>query len=190
MRTATHAATLVASILLAACASGGSPSDGDIVRSGDGRPQARGRAALALPVSAAALALDHASELSLADGQRGALEAIRRSVDSANAPLRVQLDSLRPTQRPVNSRDMGPEERAQMNARRTAIAAVVGRMRDNAAATRERTFAVLTPEQRTRVEALETEARKRSENDVNRVGQSDDAQQGTARRRGGRPQED
>lgn len=184
MRTATRAATLVASILLAACASGGSPRDGDI-----GRAQGRGRPALALPVSAAALALDHASELSLAESQRNTLEAIRHSVDSANAPLRVQLDSLRPTQRPVNSRDMGPEERQQMTARRTAIAAVVAHMRDNAAATRERTFAVLTPEQRTRVEALETEARKRSENDVNRVGQSDDAQ-GTMRRRGGRPQED
>jgi hypothetical protein len=103
--------------------------------------------------------------------------------------LRAQLDSLRPTQRPVNSRDMSEEQRQQMRERRTAVAVVVGRMRDNAAAARERTFAILSAEQRTRVEGLEAEAKKRSEDEVNRVGRSDDAE-GMMRRRGGRPQED
>jgi hypothetical protein len=182
-------ATLVAVSFLAACASSGSPRDGDIVQSRDGGP-ARGRGAFALPVSAAAIALDHAADLSLADGQRRSLEAIRRGVDSANAPLRAQLDSLRPSQRPVNSRDMSQEQREQMRARRTAVSAVIGRMRENVAVARERTYAVLSPEQRVRVEALEAEAGKRSEDEMNRVGRSDDSD-GTMRRRGGgRPPED
>jgi hypothetical protein len=63
-------------------------------------------------------------------------------------------------------------------------------MRDNVAAARERTFAVLAPEQRVRVEALESEARKRSEDEVNRVGRSDDAEGMMRRRGGGRPPED
>jgi hypothetical protein len=191
MQPVNRAATLVALIFLAACASGGTPHDSDIVqtRDGGGGGPTRGRPSFALPVSVAAIALDHASELSLADGQRSALEAIRRGVDSANAPLRAQFDSLRPTQRPVNSRDMGQEEREQMRARRTAVAAVVGRMRDNAAAARERTFAVLSPEQRVRVEALESEARKRSEDEMNRVGRSDDAEGMRRRGRGGPPED-
>jgi hypothetical protein len=85
---------------------------------------------------------------------------------------------------------MGPEEREQMRARRTAVGVVVGQMRDNAVAARARSFAVLSPEQRTRVEVLEAEAKKRSEDELNRVGRSDDAD-GVMRRRGsGRPPED
>jgi hypothetical protein len=188
----TALATMAALVVLGGCASGGGGREGDIAeaRGSGGGGSARDRGGLVLPASAAAIALDHATELSLAEGQRGALESIRRAVDSANAPLRAQLDSLRPSQRPVNSRDMSEEQRQQMRARRTAVAAVVARMRDNATAARERTLAVLTPEQRVRVEALESEARQRSEDDVNRVGRSDDAE-GVMRRRGsGRPPED
>jgi hypothetical protein len=188
-RSALGVATMVALTFLGGCASANSQTDGDIspVRGG-GAASARDRGAV-VPTSAAAIALAHASELSLAAAQRDSLAAIQRGVDSANAPLKAQLDSLRPSQRPVNSRDMSQEQRDQVRARRTAVAAVVGRMRDNAAAARGRTYAVLTPEQRTRVEALEADAKQRSDDELNRVGRSEESD-GTMRRRGGRPMED
>jgi hypothetical protein len=191
MRRSTYGvAAMAAVILLGGCASSGTPNESDIVRTRDGGGgPARDRAMLAMPMSAAAIALAHSADLSLVEGQRSSLEAIRRSVDSANAPLRSQLDSLRPSQRPVNSRDMSDEQREQMRARRASVNAVIARMRENAAASRERTFAVLSPEQRVRVEALEAEARKRADEDLNRVGRSDDAD-GAMRRRGGQPPED
>jgi hypothetical protein len=177
----------IAALLAAAACSGNTPPGGNVSQSGYGYERGAGRPPQIMPSSAAELALDHASELSLAADQRAQLEKIRREVDSANAPLRVQLDSLRPSSRPVNSRDMSEEQREEMRARRTAVAAVIGHMRDNATASRERTFAILSTEQRLKVEQLEADARKRMDDEMNRVGRSDDAGQ---RRRGGRQPED
>ena len=169
---------MAALILLTACAS--SPSTPGYGMGG------RDRGLAALPTSVAAIALAHGDELSLTDAQRASLRAIQRGVDSANAPLRAQLDSLRPTQRPVNSRDMSEEQRQAMTARRTAVRAVVAQMHDNGTAVRERALAVLTTEQRTQAESLEADAKRRAEEAVERVGRSDDNEL----RRGGRQRED
>jgi hypothetical protein len=183
-----RALPILALLAAAACSSNNTPPDGDVYQRGGGYSRVGGQARpMLVPTSAAALAVDHATELNLAADQRYQLEQIRRQVDSANAPLRVQLDSLRPTSRPVNSRDMSEEQREEMRNRRTAVAAVIGRMRDNATASRERTFAILSTEQRQKVEQLEADARKRMDDEMKRVGRSDDADQ---YRRGGRRPED
>ena len=178
---------ILALLTAAACSSNTPPNSGDVSQSGGGFGRGQSRPPMIIPSSTAALALDHASELSLAADQRNQLEKIRHEVDSVNAPLRTQLDSLRPSSRPVNSRDMSEEQREEMRNRRTAVATVIGHMRDNANATRERTFAILSTDQRQKVEELEADARKRMEEEMNRVGRSDDAGE---RRRGGRRPED
>jgi hypothetical protein len=178
-RSMQSAATMAALVVLAGCASSSStPGYGT---AGGGRDRLA-----SLPTSVAAVALAHGDALALTEAQRASLRAIQRGVDSANAPLRAQLDSLRPTQRPVNSRDMSEEQRQAMNARRTAVRAVVAQMRDNGTAVRERALAVLTPEQRTQAESLEADATRRADEALDRVGRSDDAEY----RRGGRQRED
>jgi hypothetical protein len=139
------------------------------------RGGARPEDALALPPrpapGVAALVLDHAGDLALADNQRVILESIRHTQDSANRPWLLRLDSLRPTSQPVNPNDLSQEQRDEIAARRAAIAAVMEGMRDNNALARQRTMAVLSPAQQQRAAELENDARKQAEEDRSRRGQ-------------------
>ncbi len=116
----------------------------------------------------AALALDHATDLALTDLQRATLDSVRRTQESANAPWLARLDSLRPRRRPVNPSDLSPEQRDEIAARRTAIEHAMAAMRATDLASRERTMAALTPDQRRAAEALEKDARKRADEDRRR----------------------
>jgi hypothetical protein len=153
-------------------------------RRGSDRPED----ALALPPrpapGVAALVLEHASELALADSQRVVLESIRRTQDSANRPWILALDSLRPTRRPVNQNDLSQEQRDEIEARRTAIARVMEAMRETNALARQHTMAVLSPPQQEKAAELENDARKKAEDDRARQGRS--ATAGEERRGGGR----
>lgn len=144
--------------------------------------------ALALPPrpapGVAALVLEHASELALADSQRVVLESIRRTQDSANAPWLARLDSLRPTSRPVNPNDLSQEQRDEIDARRAAIATVMDGMRESNALARQRTMAILSPAQQQRAAELENDARKQMDDERARRGR--DAGEGERRRGGGR----
>ena len=114
------------------------------------------------PVSEAVVALDHASDLALTDAQRASLVAIRRGLDSANAPLRVRLDSLNPSQHPVNPRDLSQEQRDAIRVRRTAAEAIMKAWDANNAAVRPRVMAVLGEDQQKRVRDLTEEVRQRN----------------------------
>ena len=108
----------------------------------------------------AALALTHAAELALADSQQVLLASIRRSQDSANQPWIQRLDSLRPSRRPVNPRDLSPEQQEEIAARRLAIAEVMEAMRETNTTARERAMALLSPEQQQKATELEDKAAK------------------------------
>jgi hypothetical protein len=155
LRRARPGVAAVALAVLAACASGGGVESS--------RHPAEPPIDFAPPVSPAIIALDHAAELGLTDAQRASLTAIRRGLDSANAPLRLRLDSLRPTQRPVNPRDLSQEQRESIRTRRTAVGAVMAEWSAHNAEVRPRVLAVLTPEQQQRVVVLEEEVRKRDQ---------------------------
>jgi hypothetical protein len=108
----------------------------------------------------AALALDHAAELALADSQQMLLASIRRAQDSANRPWIERLEALRPTSHPANPFDLSPEQQEEIAARRLAIAEVMEGMRETNTTARERAMALLTPEQQQQASELEDKARK------------------------------
>ena len=161
-------------------------------RRGGGNPED----ALAIPPrpvpGVAALVLDHAADLALADSQRVLLESVRRAQDSANRPWLQRLDSLRPQRRPANGpNDLSQEQRDEISTRRAAIADVMRGMRDNNALAREQTMAVLTPAQQRQAADLEKDARKLANQERARRGR--DAAMGNGRQRQGemeRPPED
>jgi Spy/CpxP family protein refolding chaperone len=130
----------------------------------------------------AALALEHANELALADSQRVLLESIRRAQDSANRPFITKLEALRPTSRPANPNDLSQEQRDEIEARRKAIDAILHDMHDGDAMARWRAMAVLTPEQQEKAAKLEEDAKKRAEEERTRRARSGYVGEG---RRGG-----
>jgi hypothetical protein len=144
-----------------------------------------------IPPGVAALVLSHAADFSLADSQRVALESIRNVQDSANRPWLARLDSLRPRSQPLNPKDLSQEQRDEIAARRTAIAAVLDGMRETNALARQRTMAVLSPAQQERAAELENDARKQADEERSRRGRFPADVDGEGRRSGrGRPPED
>jgi hypothetical protein len=111
----------------------------------------------------AALAVDHAAELALADSQRVVLQAIRQHQDSANRPWLLRLAALRPQARPLNPDDLSPEQQEEIAARRKAIGVVMEGMSGTNLLARQRAMAVLSPAQQERAAKLEKEARKRAD---------------------------
>jgi len=137
----------------------------------------------------AALAIEHSAELSLTDSQTVALELIRRTQDSVNAPRFKTLDSLRPTRRPAGGvNDLSPEQRQEIEERRAAIAPVLEAVRETNAEARVKVMAVLNQEQQKRATKLEDEARKNAEEEFKRRTRTEFG--GGERMRGGRPPED
>jgi Spy/CpxP family protein refolding chaperone len=108
----------------------------------------------------AALALDHAAELALADSQQAQLASIRRAQDAANRPWIERLEALRPTRHPANPFDLSPEQQEEIAARRLAIAEVMEGMRETNATARQQVMALLTPEQQEKATELEDKARR------------------------------
>jgi hypothetical protein len=144
-----------------------------------------------IPPGVAGLVLSHATEFSLADSQRVVLESIRQTQDSANRPWIARLDSLRPTSQPLNPKDLSQEQRDEIAARRTAIAAVLDGMRETNALARQRTMAILSPAQQQRAAELESDARKQADQERERRGRfASEGQDGRRRGGGGRPPED
>lgn len=142
-----------------------------------------------VPPTLAAIVLDRAGDLALADSQRVAIEAIRRTQDSVNAPRMKALDSLRPTRRPANGiGDLSQEQRDEMDQRRVAVTLIMDGMKETNGETRKKVLALLTPDQAKRAQDWEDEARKKAEDEGRR--RSRDAGDSGGGARGRRPQED
>jgi hypothetical protein len=88
---------------------------------------------------------------------------------------------------PVNPNDLSQEQREEIAARRSAIAAVMEGMRETNALARQRAMAILSAEQQEKAAELENDARKKADEDRARRGRS--AGMGEGRRGGGRPPE-
>ena len=140
-----------------------------------------------IPASVAALVLEHADELKLADSQRALVESVRRAQDSANLPWLAKLDSLRPTRQPAGGPgDLSQEQRDEMEARKLAIGLVLDGMKETNALSRKTVMDALDPEQQKRAAGWEEDARKKAEDEAKR--RERDAQGGGRRR--GRPSGD
>lgn len=117
-----------------------------------------------LPPGIASLVLARAGDLKLTEAQRVAIEDVRRTQDSANAPRLSKLDSLRPTRLPAGGpNDLSPEQRTEAEARRAAIKLVLDAMNETNASAHQRIMAQLDESQRKKMEKLEKDARKDAE---------------------------
>lgn len=111
-------------------------------------------------VDVIALVLSHRSDLALADSQVTRLTAIEAAHDSANAPLRARLDSLRGEGGPRGGGDLSDADRAAMHQRFQAMRDAFAGIRDHDQAARKEAYALLTSDQRKKAERLEDDARK------------------------------
>jgi hypothetical protein len=120
-----------------------------------------------LPPTVASIVLDHATDIGIVDSQRVAIEAIRRMQDSANKPWLMKLDSLRPTSQPAGgSKDLSPEQRDTITARKKAITDVLDGMHDTNAYAREKVMNLLTPPQQEKAAKYEDDARNKAEDET------------------------
>jgi Spy/CpxP family protein refolding chaperone len=120
------------------------------------------------------LAIAHASDLKLTDEQRGQIETIASKLRASNAPLLSAIDTLHPpkVQLPdpenpspptASAPPPTPDEIAAIVARRHALGEARAQLRENLRLARDQMTQLMTPDQQTRLAALETSARNSAE---------------------------
>jgi len=120
------------------------------------------------------LAIAHASDLKLSDAQRAQIETIASKLRASNAPLLVAIDTLRPprVQLPdpnnpspptATPAPPSPDSIAAIVARRHALGEARAQLHENIRLARDELNQLMTPEQQTRLQALETSARTSAE---------------------------
>jgi len=160
-----------------ACATGALAAQGR-KRGGGADPSAPARPTVAPvlwePEQIFPLAIAHASDLKLTDEQRTKIETINSKLRASNAPLFDAIDTLRPPrmQFPVPGAASAPtpppppptpEEIAAVVTRRHALGEARAQVHENIRLARDQMTQLMTPEQQTRLEALETSARTNAE---------------------------
>jgi Spy/CpxP family protein refolding chaperone len=120
------------------------------------------------------LAVAHASDLKLTDEQRVQIETIASKLRASNAPLLEAIDTLRPPRvqlpDPDNPREPtasppppSADSIAAIVARRHALGEVRAQLHENIRLARDQLNQLMTPEQQTRLQLLETSARNSAE---------------------------
>jgi Spy/CpxP family protein refolding chaperone len=120
------------------------------------------------------LAVAHASDLKLTDEQRSQVETIASKLRASNAPLLEAIDTLRPprVQLPDPDNPSAPtatppppsaDSIAAIVARRHALGEARAQVRENVRLAREQLNQLMTPEQQTRLQLLESSARNSAE---------------------------
>ena len=174
-----HARTAAAVMMSLACLAGALAAQG---RRGGGSadPSAPSRPAVAPvlwePEQIFPLAIAHSSDLKLTDEQRTQIETIGSKLRASNAPLLESIDTLRPPR--VQLPEPGaptasaptpipppptPEEIAAIVARRHALTEARAQVHENIRLARDQMTQLMTPDQQTRLAALETNARNDAE---------------------------
>lgn len=121
-----------------------------------------------------ALAVAHAADLKLTDEQRVQIETIASKLRASNAPLLMAIDTLRPprVQLPDPNNPSAPtaspppptpDEIATIVAKRHALGEARAQLHENIRLARDQMTQLLTAEQQTRLESLETSARNAAE---------------------------
>jgi Spy/CpxP family protein refolding chaperone len=120
------------------------------------------------------LAVAHASDLKLTDEQRVQIETIASKLRASNAPLLEAIDTLRPprVQLPdpnnpsaptASPPPPSPDSIAAIVARRHALGEARAQLHENIRLARDQLNQLMTPEQQTRLQLLETSARNSAE---------------------------
>jgi Spy/CpxP family protein refolding chaperone len=120
------------------------------------------------------LAIAHASDLKLSDEQRTQIETIAAKLRASNAPILLAIDTLRPprVQLPdpnnpsaptASPPPPSPDSIAAIVARRHALGEARAQLHENIRLARDQMNQLMTPEQQTRLQALEASARSSAE---------------------------
>jgi hypothetical protein len=144
------------------------------------------------------LAVAHASDLKLTEVQRVQIETIASKLRASNAPLLESIDTLRPPRVQLPDPDNptaptasppppSPDSIAAIVARRHALGEARAQVHENIRLAREQLNQLMTPEQQTRLQALESSARNSAERgDPGSSGNRPGSESGGAGQRGGR----
>lgn len=107
------------------------------------------------------LLIENRTALELTDEQFTQIIAIKRTLDSTNAPLMRRVDSVqRIFKRGPIFADPSTARRDSLAAARAVVRESIAGVEDNNAEGKEKAFAVLTPGQVTKAEQIEDKARK------------------------------
>jgi hypothetical protein len=144
---------------------GGSMGTGGVGRRGGRGPGSLAREqGIAIPkiVNAVNLLIENKQALSLTDTQFVRIIAMKRALDSTNAPLMRKLDSVQHVFKggaPLFG-DPSPARRDSLVEARGAILDVQGTVKDNIAAVRDKAYALLSSSQLMKARELEDKAEK------------------------------
>jgi hypothetical protein len=113
------------------------------------------------------LAVAHSADLHLTDEQRAKIETISSELRAQNAPLLESIDTLRPPRPEISDASAtaptppppSAEQIAAVVARRHALGNARAQVHDNTRLARDSLMTVLSPDQQTRLQALEQSAR-------------------------------
>jgi hypothetical protein len=108
------------------------------------------------------LLIEHRQDLALSDSQFVRIIAVKRTLDSTNAPLVRKLDSVQRVFKagiPIFSTPTA-ERRDSLAEARSLVIETIGTLRDNVAAARERAGAVLSSTQLTKAREIEEKAER------------------------------
>jgi hypothetical protein len=130
-------------------------------------------------VNAVNLLIEHRPELALSDTQFMRVIAIKRTLDSTNAPLMRRLDSVQRLFKngPLFSQG-GAERRDSLTEARFLVRDVTAAVRENNATGRDQAYALLSAKQLDTAHSLEAAAEQRI---------ADEALKGRGQDRGGKP---
>ena len=107
------------------------------------------------------LVVEHRQDLVLSDTQFVRIVAIKRALDSTNAPLVRRIDSV---QRLFKSSPLftqpSPAHRDSLSAGKALVKEMTADIDDNIADAKDKVFALLTTPQKERAEQIEDKARK------------------------------
>ena len=126
---------------------------------------------IAIPqvVNAVNLMIEHRQELTLSDTQFAKVIAIKRALDSTNAPLLRKLDSVQRLFRggPVFS-DPSAERRDSLAEAHAFVQQTVGEITDNNATARDQAYGLLSVQQLESAQKLEAKAEQAIEDEAKR----------------------
>jgi hypothetical protein len=117
------------------------------------------------------LLIEHRPDLALSDSQFTRIIALKRALDSTNAPLMRKLDSVQHLFRTGTPMFSSPsvQRRDSLSTARALVSETVGTIRDNIATWRDRAYATLLPVQLTRAREIEEKAEKAAADDNQRA---------------------
>jgi hypothetical protein len=153
-------------------------------RGGFGRGRGAGNLAksdgitVQMPINPVNLLIEHRQELTLSDTQFVHIIAVKRSLDSANAPLMRRIDSVQHTLKggsPIFS-EPNAARRDSLSEGRAVVQETLAGVRENISDFREKAFSLLSTQQLAKATDIETTAQKAADDEEEK-----------AKGRGGKP---